>query len=164
MWTGGYIDLTRPGQGYLRAAGSLGWGLPAAIGAQLDRPDAQVILFTGDGGLWYHLAELETAARWNVPVVVVVNDNRSLNQEINPYTTAYGGALHGRHHELWHFKDIDLARVADSIGVRGIRVTKPEQLEAALHAAVDTRGPVLVDVVTDMEVLAPKGVATPATQ
>jgi acetolactate synthase I/II/III large subunit len=161
MWTGGYVDLHR-GQEFIRAAGSLGWGLPAAIGAQLGRPDAQVVLFTGDGGLWYHLSELETAARWQIPVVVVVNNNRSLNQEIGPYTAAYGGELRGRHHELWHFEDVDLARVAESLGVRGIRVTKPGELEGAMAEAVDAAGPVLIDAVTDMSVLAPKGVATPA--
>jgi acetolactate synthase I/II/III large subunit len=162
MWTGGYVDLNRPGQEFIRAAGSLGWGLPAAIGAQMARPDAQVVLFTGDGGLWYHLAELETAARWGVPLVVVVNDNRSLNQEIGPYTAAYGGSLHGRHHELWHFQDVDLSRVAESLGVRGLRVTKASEMESAMAEAVEHGGPVLVDAVTDMEVLAPKGVATPA--
>ena len=161
MWTGGYVDLHR-GQEFIRAAGSLGWGLPAAIGAQIGRPDAQVVLFTGDGGLWYHLAELETAARWQVPLVVVVNDNRSLNQEIGPYTAAYGGSLRGRHHELWHFEDLDLARVAESLGVTGIRVSKPGELESAMQQAVEARGPVLIDAVTDMSVLAPKGVATPA--
>jgi acetolactate synthase I/II/III large subunit len=161
MWTGGYVDL-REGQEFIRAAGSLGWGLPAAIGAQLGRPDAQVVLFTGDGGLWYHLAELETAARWQVPLVVVVNDNRSLNQEIGPYTAAYGGSLRGRHHELWHFEDLDLAAVAESMGVTGIRVDKPGDLESAMQQAVEARGPVLIDAVTDIGVLAPKGVATPA--
>jgi acetolactate synthase I/II/III large subunit len=161
MWTGGYVDL-REGQEFIRAAGSLGWGLPAAIGAQLGRPDAQVVLFTGDGGLWYHLAELETAARWNVPLVVVVNDNRSLNQEIGPYTAAYGGSLRGRHHELWHFEDLDLAAVAESMGVTGIRVDKPGDLESAMQQAVEARGPVLIDAVTDIGVLAPKGVATAA--
>jgi acetolactate synthase-1/2/3 large subunit len=161
MWTGGYVDL-RSGQEFIRAAGSLGWGLPAAIGAQIGRPDAQVVLFTGDGGLWYHLAELETAARWQVPLVVVVNDNRSLNQEIGPYTAAYGGSLRGRHHELWHFEDLDLAQVAESMGVTGIRVDKPGDLESAMQQAVETRGPVLIDAVSDMSVLAPKGVATPA--
>ena len=161
MWTGGYVDL-RDGQEFIRAAGSLGWGLPAAIGAQIGRPDAQVVLFTGDGGLWYHIAELETAARWQVPLVVVVNDNRSLNQEIGPYTAAYGGSLRGRHHELWHFEDLDLARVAESMGVTGIRVDKPGDLEGAMQQAVEARGPVLIDAVSDMSVLAPKGVATPA--
>ncbi|HYJ70012.1 MAG TPA: thiamine pyrophosphate-binding protein [Nocardioidaceae bacterium] len=162
MWTGGYVDLTRPGQGYIRAAGSLGWGLPAAIGAKLGAPDRPVVLFTGDGGLWYHLAELETAVRWRVPVVVLVNNNRSLNQEIGSYTPVYGGELHGKHHELWHFEDVNLAGVAESIGATGLRVDKPGELASAMEQALEASGPVLIDVVTDMEVIAPKGVAEPA--
>lgn len=162
MWTGGYLDLARPGQGFIRAAGSLGWGLPAGIGAQIARPDAQVVVFTGDGGLFYHLSELETAARWKVPLIVVVNNNRSLNQEINPYTVAYGGSLHGRHHELWHFEDLNLATVAESLGITGIRVTRPQDLEAAIVRATEIGGPVLIDVVTHIDALAPKGSAQPA--
>ncbi len=162
MWTGGYLDLAKPEQGFIRAAGSLGWGLPAGIGAQIARPDARVVVFTGDGGLFYHLSELETAARWKVPLTVVVNNNRSLNQEINPYTVAYGGSLHGRHHELWHFEDLDLARVAESLGVTGIRVTRPQDLEGALARAEAIPGPVLIDVVSDIDAVAPKGSAEPA--
>ena len=159
MWTAGYLDLTQPEQGFLRAAGSLGWGLPAGIGAQIARTDAQVVVFTGDGGLFYHLSELETAARWNVPLTIVVNDNRSLNQEINPYTVAYGGELTGRHHELWHFDDVNLATVAESLGVTGIRVTKESELAPAMARAAEINGPVLIDVVSDINAVAPKGSA-----
>lgn len=162
MWTAGYLDLSSPDQGFLRAAGSLGWGLPAGIGAQIARPDAQVVVFTGDGGLLYHLAELETAARWNVPLTIVVNDNRSLNQEINPYTVAYGGSLTGQHHELWHFEDINLATVAEAMGVTGIRVTKASELASAMQRASEINGPVLIDVVSDIDAVAPKGSANRA--
>lgn len=162
MWTGGFVDLHGSSQRFLRAAGSLGWGLPAAIGAQLAAPERPVVLFTGDGGLWYHVAELETAARWDVPVVVVVNNNRSLNQEIHPYRAAYGGELHGRHAELWHFRDVDLAAMAETLGVQGIAVNRASEFAAALQRAVDSRRPTLVSVQTDIEALAPKGTATPA--
>jgi acetolactate synthase I/II/III large subunit len=162
MWTGGMIDLRHPGQGYIRAAGSLGWGLPAALGAQVAQPDRPVVLFTGDGGLWYHIAELETAARRQIPAVIVVNNNGSLNQEINPYSAAYGGSLHGRHGELWHFRETDFARVAESMGVLGLTVKKAADFEGALHKALASNGPAMIDVVTDMEALAPRGSAEPA--
>ncbi|MDA2889442.1 thiamine pyrophosphate-binding protein [Mycolicibacterium sp. BiH015] len=162
MWTAAHLDLPA-GDGFIRAAGSLGWGLPAAIGAQIGRPDRRVVLFTGDGGLLYHLSELETAARWKVPLIVVVNNNRSLNQEINPYTAAYGGTLHGRHHELWHFNDVDYTRVAESLGVKGFRVEKANDLKPAMAQAISADGPVLIDVVTDIDAVAPKGSAQPAS-
>jgi acetolactate synthase-1/2/3 large subunit len=154
IWTGSLVDL-KAGQGYIRCAGSLGWGLPGALGAQLAAGRRPVVLFTGDGGLYYHVAELETAVRWRVPVVIVVNDNRSLNQEINEYAAAYGGQLHGRHHELWQFDDVDLARLSESLGAVGVRVTRPDDLASAITAALGNDGPTIIDVATDMTAVAP---------
>ena len=162
MWAGGYLDLNDADQGFIRAAGSLGWGLPASLGAKLAQPERPVVLFTGDGGFWYHIAELETAARWNIGTIMVVNNNRSLNQEINPYLIAYEGQLHGNHSELWHFKDIDFTAVAAAMGIRGYRVNKPSELGPTLEQAFSEGGPAVVDVATDMEVLAPKGTSEPA--
>jgi acetolactate synthase-1/2/3 large subunit len=164
MWTGGFVDLTSPTQSYARAAGSLGWGLPASIGAQLAVPDRPVVLFTGDGGFWYHVGELETAARWGIPVTIVVNNNRSLNQEIPPYTNAYGGTLHGRHGELWQFQDLDLAKVAEAHGATGVTVHKAGEFSAAMDRALSSPGPTVVNVVTDMEIVAPPGTTRPAEE
>jgi acetolactate synthase-1/2/3 large subunit len=159
MWSAQMVDLTRPGQGYIRAAGSLGWAFPAGIGAKLAVPDRPVVVFTGDGGLWYHVAELETAVRRRAAVVVVVNDNQALNQEIGPVAQAYGGELRARHEELWHFGDVDFARLAESTGAKALRVTRPEQLSGALATAFEqaesARLPVLVDVVTERTATAP---------
>jgi acetolactate synthase-1/2/3 large subunit len=155
MWTGGMVDLKKPGQGFIRAAGSLGWGFPAALGAKLALPNRPVVLFTGDGGFWYHLSELETAVRWNINLVVLVNNNRSLNQEIGPYTKAYG-KLHGRHHELWHFNEVDFAKVAESLGAFGVRVHKPQELAGALEQALGAGKPAVVDVVTEITAMAPR--------
>jgi acetolactate synthase-1/2/3 large subunit len=155
MWTGGMIDLAKPGQGYIRAAGSLGWGLPAALGAKLASPDRPVLLFSGDGGFWYHLSELETAVRWDIDAVLLINNNRSLNQEIDIYTAAYGGRLHGNHAELWQFSDVSFAEVARSMGAEGIRVEKPNELAGALDKAFSSKKPSVVEVVTEMTAVAP---------
>lgn len=155
MWTGGMIDLNKTGQQYIRAAGSLGWGLPAALGAKLAAPERPVVLFSGDGGFWYHLSELETAARWNIPVVLLINNNRSLNQELDLYTEAYGGALEGRHADLWHFNDSSFADIAKAMGAGGICVRKPEQLSSALAQAFEMQGPCVVEVLTEITAVAP---------
>ena len=81
IWTGTMVDLKHPDQSYIRCSGSLGWGLPAAMGAKCACPDRPVVCFNGDGGMWYHLTELETAARYGIHTVTVVNNNHSLNQE-----------------------------------------------------------------------------------
>jgi acetolactate synthase-1/2/3 large subunit len=155
MWSAAFLDLRSPDQTFIRAAGSLGWALPAAIGAQCALPDRPVVAFTGDGGLWYHLAELETAARWNIPVKVIVNNNNSLNQEIDIYRAAYGGELRGRHGELWQFRPVDFAAVARAMGVESERVEAPDDLPRALERATRTDGPFLLDVVTDAGATAP---------
>lgn len=154
MWTGAMIEITKPGQTYLRCAGSLGWAFPAATGAKCAAPDRPVICFTGDGGFWYHLGELETAARFGINTVTVINNNRSFNQ----CRDAFEGASGGRDQEsddLWVFEDVDFAGVAKSMGCLGIRVEDPARIRSALEEAVAADGPVVVDVVTDIDAMAP---------
>src|SRR5689334_25076695 len=80
MWMGGMFDVTSPRQSYMRSAGHLGWAFPAGLGAKCACPERPVVTFTGDAGLWYHIAEIETAARWGINAVTVVNNNASGNQ------------------------------------------------------------------------------------
>src|ERR671924_199675 len=94
IWTGTMVDLKHPGQRYIRCAGSLGWAFPASLGVKCALPDTPVLCFTGDGGFYYHLAELETAVRFGINAVIVVNDNRSLNQETWLFDAVYGGQQH----------------------------------------------------------------------
>lgn len=155
IWTGAYIDLTHPEQGFMRAAGSLGWALPAALGAKCAIPDRPVVAFTGDGGFWYHCAELETAARYGINAVIVVNDNRSLNQCRVGDERVYANYPGGDSDSMWQFNDVDLAKVAEAMGCYGIRVTDPARIPAALEEAVAANRPTVVDVVSDMDVVAP---------
>src|SRR5262245_11744509 len=157
MWTGAMLELNRPGQSYIRAAGSLGWGLPAALGAKLAVPQRPVLLFSGDGGFWYHLSELETAVRWNINAVLLVNNNRSLNMETDIYKDAYGGQLERNHGELWKFRDVSFAAVAETMGAKGILVTKPGEISSALQQAFEAKGPCVVEVISDINAIAPWG-------
>ena len=157
MWTGAMVDLNQPGQSYVRAAGSLGWGLPAALGAKLAVPERPVLLFSGDGGFWYHLSELETAVRWNINAVLLVNNNRSLNMEIDIYKDAYGGHLERNHAELWNFRDVSFAAVAETMGAKGIRVEKPGHISGALEEAFEANRPCVVEVISDINAIAPWG-------
>ena len=158
FWTAAYLDLRSPGQGFLRAAGSLGWGFPAALGAKMAVGAARpVVLFTGDGGLWYHLSEIETALRWGVNVVVIVNDNRSMNEQIPFYEPMYGGRLHGAHEDLWVFRDVDFAAVATSLGALGRRVTRPRDLAPVVEEALAADRLTIVDAVTDVQAECPWG-------
>ena len=158
MWSGQMVDFTQPGQRYIRCEGSLGWGLPGAMGVKCALPDRPVLLFTGDGGLYYHLPELETAARHGINLVIVVNNNSSLNQEIPLVGAAYKGKRGDRYRadEIWRFqKAVDFAKVAESLGCAGFRVEKPAQLKELLPRAFAMGRPVVIDAVSDEQALAP---------
>lgn len=155
MWTGGMIDLNYPAQRYIRCAGSLGWGLPGALGVKLGAPDQPVVLWTGDGGLLYHWTEMETALRWNIDVTIVVNNNDALSQGQNSVKRLYGGEFHGRHADIWKFRRSNFAEMAKSMGGNGIRVEQPGQLAAAIEQGIATPGPFVVDVATEIEAMAP---------
>jgi len=155
IWTGTMLDLTHPDQSYIRCAGSLGWGLPAALGAKCAQPDRPVLCFTGDGGIWYHLAELETAVRCGINTVTVVNNNHSLNQEKRGVEAIYGGQTSGSD-ELWLFPDTDFARIAESMGCLGITVHQPRELAGALDQAFAAGKPAVIDVKTHVEGIAPR--------
>ncbi len=152
IWTGTMVGLSKPGQRYIRCAGTLGWGFPAALGAKCAAPDRPVLCFTGDGGLCYHLAELETAARAGINAVILVNNNGALQQVKKGIDRSYGGTQWGRSKEMWVFKSgTDYARVAEDLGCLGIRVEEPQEIRSALEKAFAAARPALIDVATDIE-------------
>ncbi len=158
MWMGGMFDVTGS-QSYLRSAGHLGWAFPAAIGAKCAAPDRPVVCFTGDSGFWYHIAEIETAVRWGINVVVVVNNNASGNQSKRGFDRVYGGVQTERGaSELWKFTMVDFAAITNQIGGLGLRVEHPRQFVPALHQALEASRPTVIDVVTDIDALAPLAV------
>ncbi|HSF07147.1 MAG TPA: thiamine pyrophosphate-binding protein [Methylomirabilota bacterium] len=154
MWTGQMLRLTKPGQRFLRCAGSLGWGFPATLGAKCALPDRPVIGFCGDGGFYYHLAELETAARFAINAIMVVNNNYALNQEKRLFDEAYHGQQRGRATEMWHFShEVNFARVAEAMGCVGIRVERPEDIRPALDKALASNCPAVVEVISDVDAM-----------
>jgi acetolactate synthase-1/2/3 large subunit len=161
IWTGTMVDFNGAGQTYLRAAGSLGWSFPAALGAQCAAPDRKVVCFTGDGGFYYHLAELESARRCGIPVTVVVNNNSGFGQNLTGVRRIAGNRP-GRGEALVRFGPTDFTAVARSFGVRGVRVEQASALAPALREALAADEPVVVDVVTDLEPRAPEPWSPPA--
>lgn len=156
MWTSQMVDLTKPDQRYIRCAGSLGWGLPGAMGVKCALPDRPVLCFTGDGGMYYHLPELETALRYGINLVVLVNNNSALSQEYASLENNYGGKLRGHADELWRFSDFNFARVAEAMGCASFRVEQPGEIKGALTKAFAMNKPVVVEVVSDVRVMAPR--------
>jgi len=161
IWTGTMIELNGAGQSYLRAAGSLGWAFPASLGAKCAAGGRKVVCFTGDGGFYYHLAELESARRCGIAVTVIVNNNSGFGQNLTGVHRIAGNRP-GRGEELIRFGPTDFTEVARSFGVRGIRVDQPGEIAPALREALAADETVVVDVVTDLEPRAPAPWTPPA--
>src|SRR5262249_6860409 len=158
MWMGGMFDLTSPRQSYMRSAGHLGWAFPAGLGAKCALPQRPVVTFTGDAGFWYHIAEIETAVRWKINAVTVVNNNGGGNQSKRGFDGVYGGQQAEGGRSLWTFNKMNFARLAEDMGAMGIRVEKPGEIAGALAQALRADRPVVIDVVTDIDALAPLAV------
>ena len=110
IWGAQMINLTQPTQRYIRCAGTLGWGFPGAMGVKCALPERQVVALIGDGGFYYHMAEMETAARLGINVVVVVNDNSCMSQTREGFDAAYGGTQRGSAHQMWRYGQSILPR------------------------------------------------------
>jgi acetolactate synthase-1/2/3 large subunit len=155
IWTATMVNLTHPQQTYLRAAGSLGWAFPAALGVKCAVPDRPVICFTGDGGFWYHLSEMETARRHNINTVTIINNNNGLAQGITDIRKVYGDRP-GQPEELYRFEPVSFARIAEEMGCLGIRVEQPDKIRETIQQALAAERPVVVEVMTGIEYRAPE--------
>jgi len=150
IWAGSLIRITSPDQLFLRASGSLGWAFPAGLGVKCALPERPVVCFSGDGAFWYHLQEIETAVRWDIPTVTVINNNSLLGQCQIGIRRAYGDER-GRETDQYRFMDTNFAKIAEDMGALGIRVKNPDEVGNAILRALESNRPAVVDVVTEPE-------------
>ncbi|KAG0154903.1 hypothetical protein PDIDSM_475 [Penicillium digitatum] len=127
--------------------GTMGYGLPAAIGAKVARPDALVIDVDGDASFGMTLTELSTAVQFNIDVKVIV-----LNNEEQGMVTQWQNLFYEDRYAHTHHQNPDFMKLADAMGVQHRRVMKPEDLVASLEWLIGTDGPALLEVVTDKKV------------
>jgi benzoylformate decarboxylase len=151
-----YKPTTQPGHYFLTRGGSLGVGIPGAIGAKLANPDKTVIGFTGDGGSMYTIQALWTAARHNIDAKFIICNNRSyrlLQLNIQAYWKEIGVPEHDFPLSFDLSKpEIRFDEMSRSMGVPAVRVEKPEQIGAAIDQALSHKGPFLIDVVLEANV------------
>lgn len=122
--------------------GTMGYGLPAAIGAQITLPEKNVILFTGDGSIMMNCQELATLADNGLPVKIIVMNNQVLGM-VNQWQRMF----YGKRYSHSSTKGCtDFVKLAEAMGVAGLRVTKSEELDTVLEKALKMKGPVLIDV------------------
>jgi len=129
--------------------GTMGFGLPAAIGAKVGRPEALVIDIDGDASFSMTLTELSTAAEFNVGVKVVI-----LNNEEQGMVTQWQSLFYQDRFSHTHQKNADFVKLGEAMGVKADRVLKPSELEAKLKWLLfeSGDGPALLEVVTDQKV------------
>ena len=155
MWMGGMFEMRKTSQSYIRSSGHLGWAFPAAIGAKCGAPERPVICFTGDLGFWYHMAELETAVRCKIKTITVINNNNSGNQALRTTKILYDDKLTDRSNEMFPRSKDNFAKIAEDMGAIGLRVENPEDIKPAFQRALEEELPVVIDIVSDIEVVAP---------
>jgi pyruvate oxidase len=145
---GRYFEC-KPGQSVLMSGylGSIGFGYTAAIGAWAAAPDRPIFAVTGDGGFAQYMAELLTAVKHNMKITHVLLNNGQLGK-ISKEQRAGDW-------EVWQtsLHNPDFSKYADICGALGIRVTKPSQLDEALHAASAHDGPSLIEIVADPDLI-----------
>ena len=127
--------------------GTMGYGLPAAIGAKVAKPDSLVIDIDGDASFAMTLTELSTAAQFNIGVKVIV-----LNNEEQGMVTQWQNLFYEDRYSHTHQKNPDFVKLAQAMGVQSRRVIKPDETKDALKWLIETDGPALLEVVTDKKV------------
>ncbi|PSL30923.1 ubiquinone-dependent pyruvate dehydrogenase [Chitinophaga ginsengisoli] len=148
VWAARYLQMKK-GQRLLGSFnhGSMASAMPQAIGAQLTYPGRQVISLSGDGGFAMMMGDILTIAQYNLPVKIVVFNNSSLGFVAMEMKVA-GLPPHGT-----DLKNPDFARMAEAIGIKGIRLEDPANVGTALEKAFAHDGPVLIDAVVNPSVL-----------
>jgi thiamine pyrophosphate-dependent acetolactate synthase large subunit-like protein len=136
-----YVSVTRPDRLVFAVNfGSVGLGLATGLGAALAGTDSPVFAFVGDGGLMMSIQELETAARAQIPLTVIVMNDGGYGAEVHKLRSlGYGG-------ELARFDNPDLVALAGVLGADALRVTSVQQLRESRDHLAATNGPLLVDV------------------
>ncbi|MEJ2284907.1 MAG: biosynthetic-type acetolactate synthase large subunit, partial [Desulfobacterales bacterium] len=148
MWAAQYYQFDRPNHFITSGGlGAMGFGLPAAIGAQVAFPDATVVDIAGDSSIQMNIQEMATAVQSGLPVKVVILNN------------GYMGMVR-QWQELFYDKRYvstcmdcapDFVKLAEAYGAVGLRATKPEEVEAVLAKGLDIPGPVIMDFVVEQE-------------
>lgn len=148
MWAAQYYKYKEP-HTFLTSGGlgTMGYGLGAAIGAKVGRPDKTVINVAGDGCFRMNMNELATAARFHIPVIEVVINNHVLGMVRQWQTLFYQG-----HYSSTILDDnVDFVKLAEALGATGIRVTTREEMREAIAKAITLDGPVLLDCQIDKD-------------
>jgi acetolactate synthase-1/2/3 large subunit len=127
--------------------GTMGFGFPAAIGAQLAYPDKTVISVSGDGGFQMNLQELAIVSNYNLPIKIVIINNKCLGMVRQWQELFY----EHRYSQIDLSSSVDFVKLADAYGIKGLRASTDEEAKQVWQEAMNTAGPVLVEFVVEPE-------------
>ncbi len=146
MWAAQHYDFEEPNRWMTSGGlGTMGYGLPAAIGVQMAHPDALVVDVAGEGSIQMCIQELSTAAQYRLPVKVLI-----LNNEYLGMVRQWQELLHEkRYSESYSHSLPDFVKLADAYGAKGLRVSDPADLDAALIEMIETPNAVVLDCAVD---------------
>jgi acetolactate synthase I/II/III large subunit len=146
MWVAQHYAFSRPEQHLTSAGlGTMGFGLPAAIGAQLANPQAKVITLSGDGSIMMNIQELATVNRYNLPIKIVIFDNKTLGM-VRQWQELF---FEERYSEVDLSDNPEFTAVARAFGIPAIKVTNGDEVSGAIDQILNTEGPLLVHVLID---------------
>lgn len=149
MWTAQWYKFTKPRSMITSGGlGTMGFGFPAGIGAQIGRPDETVFVIDGDGSFQMTMTELSTAVHYKLPVKVAILDNSYLGMVRQWQELFYGKRYSGS--ELATMNP-DFVKFAEAFGVKGIRVKKKNEVASAIQKAMAYPGPVILHFVVEPE-------------
>jgi acetolactate synthase-1/2/3 large subunit len=142
MWAAQHFDFEAPNKWLTSGGlGTMGYGLPAAIGAQIGNPDALVIDIAGEASILMNIQEMSTAAQYRLPVKVFILNNQYMGMVRQWQELTYSS----RYAESYTEALPDFVKLAEAYGWTGIRIEKPDDLDAGIAAMLDHDGPVMVD-------------------
>lgn len=146
MWAAQYLDFEEPNRWLTSGGlGTMGYGLPAALGAQVAHPDSLVVCVTGEASIMMNIQEISTLVQYRLPVKIFL-----LNNQYMGMVRQWQELFHGnRHSESYMDALPDFVELGKAFGISGIRVEKPEELDAAIETMLNTKGAVIVDVQVD---------------
>jgi acetolactate synthase-1/2/3 large subunit len=142
MWAAQHYGFDRPNRWLTSGGlGTMGYGLPAAIGAQLGNPKALVIDVAGEASIQMNIQELATATQYRLPVKIFILNNEYMGMVRQWQDLTYAG----RYSESYSDALPDFVKLGEAYGWTGIRIDNPDDLDAGIQAMIDTDGPVIVD-------------------
>jgi acetolactate synthase I/II/III large subunit len=148
MWAAQFLKFEQPNRWMTSGGlGTMGYGLPAAIGVQIAHPESLVIDVAGEASILMNIQELSTARQFNLPVKLFILNNQWMGMVRQWQELLHGG----RYSESYTASLPDFVKLAEAFGATGLRATRPQDLDAVIARMIETKGPVVVDVCVDQK-------------